>query len=494
MARKGSRKVRTGCLTCKKRKVKCDETKPCCQRCVKTGRVCDGYAPPKTAELSCPRPDISQWRMRKSEARALQFFCEIAGPTLSGPIEPYFWTNTVMQLSYSVGAVKHSVIAISSLYEQVEAQVRFGRQPSYSMALKHYNAAIRELKKMDDQPLILLACFLFICIELLQSSPAVAVRHCNHGVAILKQCGSDPWVMEHLAPMFRRISAVALFFGGDFANFPDLAVLGYALPAEAGFSSFSDAANMIDDIFNCTVRLVRWGEVYRIGSLRGQEVSPHLLEEQQRIHALLDQWYAMFEDWRDKAGSPIEANTQRSFFLMRYQICRIWSSMAFSPVETDYDKHMDIFKSMIAESRRIKARPERSPTFCLETAFTPMLFSIAMKCRSLQTRLEALRLIKVHGVLRENLWECHTMHAIGRRLIEIEHGMILDHQGQPSSMPASYPGRPPEERRVQQFMAEPPSEAQANNNGPRAIRVNFFMRTPEDTVYVHSEILASEDG
>lgn len=37
-------KVRTGCVTCEIRKVKCDEGKPFCKRCCETGRNCDGYA------------------------------------------------------------------------------------------------------------------------------------------------------------------------------------------------------------------------------------------------------------------------------------------------------------------------------------------------------------------------------------------------------------------------------------------------------------------
>lgn len=32
-----------GCLTCRMRKVKCDEQRPSCQRCLSTGRTCDGY-------------------------------------------------------------------------------------------------------------------------------------------------------------------------------------------------------------------------------------------------------------------------------------------------------------------------------------------------------------------------------------------------------------------------------------------------------------------
>ncbi|KAI1753263.1 hypothetical protein F4782DRAFT_87771 [Xylaria castorea] len=36
-------KARTGCVTCKRRKVKCDEAKPNCARCIKSGHRCAGY-------------------------------------------------------------------------------------------------------------------------------------------------------------------------------------------------------------------------------------------------------------------------------------------------------------------------------------------------------------------------------------------------------------------------------------------------------------------
>lgn len=42
--RRTHKKVRTGCLTCKARRKKCDEAKPTCQRCATAGFRCDGYA------------------------------------------------------------------------------------------------------------------------------------------------------------------------------------------------------------------------------------------------------------------------------------------------------------------------------------------------------------------------------------------------------------------------------------------------------------------
>jgi len=36
-------KVRSGCKTCRVRRVKCDETKPHCLRCARADRQCEGY-------------------------------------------------------------------------------------------------------------------------------------------------------------------------------------------------------------------------------------------------------------------------------------------------------------------------------------------------------------------------------------------------------------------------------------------------------------------
>ncbi|KAH7342461.1 hypothetical protein BKA65DRAFT_292099 [Rhexocercosporidium sp. MPI-PUGE-AT-0058] len=53
-------KVRSGCVTCKVRRVKCDEGKPGCQRCYKFGKPCDGYEDKKASKGSTlprrPRP------------------------------------------------------------------------------------------------------------------------------------------------------------------------------------------------------------------------------------------------------------------------------------------------------------------------------------------------------------------------------------------------------------------------------------------------------
>ncbi|KAL6247516.1 hypothetical protein RBB50_005862 [Rhinocladiella similis] len=69
-----TRKVKTGCRTCKVRKVKCDESRPACRRCLQTGRVCDGYGiwgggnkalVPNHATEQQLNPDRDLWRSKE---------------------------------------------------------------------------------------------------------------------------------------------------------------------------------------------------------------------------------------------------------------------------------------------------------------------------------------------------------------------------------------------------------------------------------------------
>ncbi|KAI2641418.1 hypothetical protein GGS26DRAFT_3458 [Hypomontagnella submonticulosa] len=59
-------KVRTGCISCKRRHVKCDEGKPSCAECDRLGLMCEGYAPPKNKTQTCrserlllPKPKLA---------------------------------------------------------------------------------------------------------------------------------------------------------------------------------------------------------------------------------------------------------------------------------------------------------------------------------------------------------------------------------------------------------------------------------------------------
>ncbi|RYP68068.1 hypothetical protein DL770_008518 [Monosporascus sp. CRB-9-2] len=497
--------------------VKCDEGRPHCNRCTSTGRKCDGYTTSKSDWwLVWRRPrHLTRGVGGAAESRALQFFCEIAGPFLPGASDPYFWTQLVMQFSSFELVVQHSVIAISALYEQCQTEARPGTGSSdNTLALRHYNAAVAKLKAMENPSLVLLVCILFICIEFLQSNREAAIRHCKHGIAILESSVSTPvWAKEHLKPVFRRLSVFAYFFGSGNAEFPRLVAPDDPIPAS--FSNFSEARAMMDDIFSRAVRLMRYGEPYRLGHLRHADVPIGLLEEQEKLYRRLDQWQILFADLDGRLTSQNMPATHRLDLGEEYiksilrlglsiscEISRILSNTAFSVDETSYDAYLCNFRRVIEQFTSFgaitldKARTaKRCPKFIFETGFTPMLFCVATKCRDLSIRLAALPLMKLLGVHRENLWEADTAYAVARRVIEIEHAVILNELGQPLGPPL-YPGQPPDEMRVRKAWTESEELIHADKFGqrPSGKLVRFYMRTPENTIYHRTEFLTTGGG
>ncbi|KAI4863359.1 hypothetical protein F4820DRAFT_377933 [Hypoxylon rubiginosum] len=515
MARKGSRKVRTGCLTCKARKVKCDEVKPRCHRCISTGRTCGGYVTKPNPGLLWHRPrQLFQSIDTASEGRALQFFCEETAQFLSGATDPYFWTHLVMQFSNFEPAVRHSVVAISSLYEQFQAggkvsSVHLGEN---SLALQHYNAAIRELKTTENQPLVLLVCILFICIEFMLSNKTAAIQHCKHGIALLENANYS-WAREYLVPVFRRLSTFPFFFGNSHDDFPDLVPLDDPIPIS--FRDFAEAQSVMDSILSQALRLIRWGDAYRFGSKRYESIPSKYLTEREETGSMLDKWHALFLSMDAGAMLPATPTSDsynfktdtiqamsRAILLVRYEVCRIWLDVAFETDETCYDSHLEgfrrviglcqFFDSMVPDEAR-KTVTNRNPKFIFEMGFMPLLHFVATKCRDFDMRVEALRLMMVLGVPRENLWEIDQMFAIGRRVIEMEHDVVLDDLGCPIT-PALCPSPPADEKRVRFTITEPNLFTHVNVNKEEVLgwSVDFVMRDKEDTIFSHTEFIPKE--
>ncbi|KAK1534525.1 uncharacterized protein CCOS01_03277 [Colletotrichum costaricense] len=511
MARKGSRKTRTGCITCKVRKVKCDEAKPECIRCSSTGRTCDGYVDPaQAAELDQPRLLRAQSMfpsITRQESRALHFFCEIVGPNLPGATDPYFWTHLVIQFSRYEPAVRHSIFAISSLYEGVTGaqgspfDVGSEQIQDNALALRHYNAAINQLTVMENQGLVLLVCLLFICIEFLQSNRETALRHCAHGTAILASSDSTSykWVRQYLTPLFRRLSALPFFFGSGPSDMLDLSISRCPIPDF--FNTFSEAEAMIDDVFNQALQTIRRGDTYRVGQKKDVPVPSELLEEQDTVLNQLNKWYGMFTDLEARRGQTTSkiSGFARAFALARYRICLIWLNNAFVRSEMGYDDFLDEFRKVVEETAQAAAEQNSTgiitaPAF--EMGFIAPLFFCAQRCRDLGCRLEALRLLKLLAAPRENLWDRDGMCALARRIIEIEHGLELNMDGRvtPGVHP-KYPGLPPETTRIQQFNVEFVSGRQKNFNGHevRGFKAQLYMRSASGEIHLRPETLFEED-
>ncbi|RSL56225.1 hypothetical protein CEP54_008958 [Fusarium duplospermum] len=342
----------------------------------------------------------------------------MAGPVMSGSTDSYFWTHLVMQFSHFEPTVRHAVLAISSLYEEFARGSRITRQICGStFAIGHYNAAIQKIKASGDEQLILLLCILFICIEYLQGDIYAALEHCRHDIIVLDNSSCPEWAHKYLVPIFRRLSIIPFFLGGvKSMRLPSLIGFDPAMPEE--FNNIAEAQSFIDNLM-----------------LRSMEcVLDEIDDQKSTLATLLDQSEVKAKNL--VLTIPASSITDRyALYGMRlkHKVTSIYLQKPRDASEIWYDQHLDTFRDVVDMARNASetwetARQKQVPdsSFTFEMGFLPLMFFVVIKCRSLTTRVEALACLAQLGPAKEGLFDVGTLYRVGRRLIELEHGISLD--------------------------------------------------------------------
>lgn len=431
-----------------------------------------------------------------AEARALQFFRTRVARSLSGPYDSYFWSGLILQVSNSEPIVRHAVIAISSLYEDFSCKGKeVSRLSTNPFALSHYSNAVRKLRDVRYEPLVLLACLLFVCIEIIQDNREQAIIHCQHGLAILQSIQTTAvWARDYLAPIFHRLSPLPIFY----ARFtgPDRNPLTH-IPKNV--SSLSDANYIVENIIARMLQLTCNGTEYLYGCLRNPSVRPAPSAAYQELKGTIEQFVpalVRFGKQLHKQDCSEETRTWYTCCELRAEFCRVLITAAQSPDETTYDQFIGKFRYMVGLSRSLSWEMEKrieshqGPEFRFEIGYLMMVHIIVMKCRDLVTRLEALELVKTHGATRENFWESDTMYQLGRRIIEVEHGVILNEKDMPIGWVA-WTNLPPEENRVRDFYFNKDLIIQAEVDGLAVMGkpIGFIMRNGQGNAYLQHEFI-----
>ncbi|KAF9875313.1 C6 zinc finger domain protein [Colletotrichum karsti] len=451
MPRSGTQKVKTGCITCKVRRIKCDERRPACARCVTTGRKCDGYAAPAKASYSweellrersptddelAPLNNISL-----VERRSMSFFQRVAAPGLAGPLNKYFWATVVPQVANQEPVARHAVLAVSSLYEDFVKRYQKGdtkelEKERNAFAVKHYNEAIRLLRTTADRALVLFVCVLFICVELLRKNPKDAVEHCRHGINILNEVkNASEFLRSHIQPALRHLSIVPYLYGADPSSFPALGKSLYT--GKYHVKTLSECHAQLTIVL---IRVVRFTRDVKEGRLEpgyeGPEPTPDW--SRQDIIDDLESWMEGFRHFKAYLYVPVNADERNTLRLleMRWLVSRIMIETCEPENEFVYDKHTDKFRAIVnlaipAAAEITKASMKTKATniagkSALELGFTSLLAYVVMKCRVFDLRLAAWKLMHRLFCPGDNIWSEDVTLILGKRIIEIEHELTLN--------------------------------------------------------------------
>ncbi|KAE8447196.1 hypothetical protein EG329_011027 [Mollisiaceae sp. DMI_Dod_QoI] len=227
-------KVKTGCQTCKIRRVKCDETKPSCLRCVRFGHQCDGYsnkspskpASTKSSRLLVPKspgsplspnssikddfrpPTAQATKLYPSPTRllfqspheyqAFQTFCNRTSHQLSSSFSSDLWTRLMLQACETSPSIRHAVVAIGALnlsHPSPRPENSVGTL-RHQFAFRQYSKALCLLRRdvaggFCDLRTTLIACLLFYCFESYHGYHELAINQVYSGLKLIREWASS---------------------------------------------------------------------------------------------------------------------------------------------------------------------------------------------------------------------------------------------------------------------------------------------------------------
>ncbi|KAF5530797.1 C6 zinc finger [Fusarium mexicanum] len=173
-------KVRSGCLTCKTRRVKCDEGKPACARCTRGDFVCDGYEtqPTKHEVVLVPPAQVVPVKFLPLAPAALpgldghsvpylDAFRYHVAPELSGSFYMDFCEGIILTGVHQDDSIRQLVLALGALTLSIADDARDTKQsivqskpsslkvwgPSsvknrnHAASLKHYLKGVQSLRE-----------------------------------------------------------------------------------------------------------------------------------------------------------------------------------------------------------------------------------------------------------------------------------------------------------------------------------------------------------
>jgi hypothetical protein len=453
------------------RKVKCDETFPACRRCVSTGRTCGGYgvwgggschAVVSRHVAAEPPSSVSLLKTTPEDKYYFEWFKCRTSRKVPGMFVLNFWSTLVFQASLSEPAVLHAVLTFSSIHKDGDTYRKGDGSPDKQeqLMLAHYSKAISHLKphfSSKDRSSVrvaLIACVLFVSVEVFRGHFKTAQAHLLNGLKVLSEMQypfavdstgilllqsslnrTDDWILE----MFSRLQMQLALFNQSIQcrgiNLPYCKL--ESMPPK--FRSFNEAWQGLERIFNRVLHLANHSQQKPPLS----STSPNaLLELQQRIKSELAQWLCTYESSREGPEGL------RGVFFPRleeftFQVLCTYHTMAnimvdsclSSDDESIFDSLTEQFIVLIRLSvknwnirlsdRDFEVVTGPQSRSVMDIGWIPPLYYTALKCRVHRLRLQAVKFLE-YSPHREGIWDGPIAACVARKVMEIEERDFYD--------------------------------------------------------------------
>lgn len=308
-------KTKTGCLTCRQRRIKCDEGKPQCANCARSGWICGGYQARTALQnrshvryhdgggVTAKPPVALQSHFGTSwESHSFQLFIELTAEEISRFSNPHFWKVLVPQVSQQHEAVKHALLATTLAFSERKSFV-VSEQPK-NAAVHYYSQAISAvIRNPPDADIVLLLSVLFWTYENLAGHAINALKHLYAAIRILnerspKGISRDDLISEDIEPTIGEglvaASTVLHPGGSDVLQTPSLAAFLHEVRNATPRSRMKDLYGARVDLVRCMRCLILAKQIMMSPSPQMPSLEP--------VIDLLRQWKSAFDrscsDWR----------------------------------------------------------------------------------------------------------------------------------------------------------------------------------------------------
>ncbi|KAI1778625.1 hypothetical protein F4818DRAFT_305583 [Hypoxylon cercidicola] len=470
---RGKRKVKSGCRTCKLRRVKCDEARPVCCRCLSSGRVCEGYGIWGGGGNQYGRRPIGldsagslkgfcaptfTGTVSNDESRCLEWFTHRTAMKLPGVFKFGFWDTLVFQAVSKEPAVLHAVLALSSAHKREglcidTSATEYVPDEQQQFTLRHYSKAIGHLQphfSAHDNSSVrvaLVTCLIFVFMEYLRGHYQTSSTHLQNGLRLLNEfharssaidcyslfhepcCDSvDAWIIQ----AFIRLDVQAKFLGqgSQYLDFMLEDSASKSLTPGFMFQSINQARQHLDRLFNQIFHLTH--ECH--GQLCPDDLSypSALLAKQRGIQQGLTSWYQAYTISKAhlKGKGPIG--------VISYVILRIYYTMAVIMAdnclwpgdESRYDIHTGNFALLMKQLEYIRSLssspslngiihyPDMSSSVA-DLGALPAIYYVAVKCRVRRIRYDAIRSLNTLAH-KEGIWNAPITACVARDIVRME--------------------------------------------------------------------------
>ncbi|KAK5046923.1 hypothetical protein LTR84_007277 [Exophiala bonariae] len=479
--RSSKRKVKTGCQTCKDRKVKCDEGRPTCTTCLSTRRVCQGYGiwgggdngtartttinALSSAKLARTLSDTIAPETR-DEHGYLQWFRLRTAIKLRGSFEMKFWDALVLQASLQEPAIYHAMLALSSMQKRCCTGLGETSQDRDlalldQFTLRHYNKAIKLLiqprfasEDKESVRVVLIACMLFICIEFLRGNYITGNNHLQNGVRILELLppdlqgrldgrnsqspnassdSVDVWIIQ----VFSRMNLLARQFGKGLSTYSSPSQF-HCRSLPITFESLDQARNCLDYLFHdilCLQKLSHQeGTLEGFSNLNSRE---ELYSIQRQLQANLNIWSEAYKASRVRFEGQLSLVSQvgHRLLYLYHIMASISADTCLQPGdEMLFDSHSQAFASMIVHAIKVLKTVRRvhdvdtifrheaeSSRFTPDIGWIPPLYYTVIHCRVHRLRMQAIRLLRALPS-KEGIWDSRIASLVADEVVRVEEG------------------------------------------------------------------------